>query len=259
MLFDNLVDCAAESRTFHPNEEVFSLREIGKVTINHTQVHVPAQDKGTCLLVYLRQGHIIVHHTKSDRVILKNELVLMPLGNGIEFKYADAQGDFMVCANFPSTELTRNHLRVPSEIDPKDFDEFLGTLNDAKSSDSLAKLLKNIATQNGRDAKQREFIRNALVYMDKNISKRIMLEDISTTIDYSKFHFIRVFDGYIGQTPHQYICDRRLYLARELLRATDLPISQIAIQSGIHFTSNFYSHFKRKFKKTPKDYRDTLE
>lgn len=259
MLFDNISDCTAESRTFSPNEEVFSLLEVGTVSFNHTKVHIAPQLKGNCLLIYLRHGHIIVRHTRIDRVILKNELVLMPLGNGVDFQFADAQGDFMVCANFPSVELTRNHLRVPSEINPKDFDDFLASLTGANSPDSLAKLLKNITTKSARDAKQRDFIRNALVYMDKNINKRIMLEDISATIDYSKFHFIRVFDGYIGQTPHQYICDRRLYLARELLGATNLPISEIAIQSGIHFTSNFYSHFKRKFRKTPKDYRDTLE
>jgi AraC-like DNA-binding protein len=259
MLFDNINDCIAESRTFNPSEEFFSLLEVGTVTFNHAKILIEPQEKGNCLLIYLHHGHIIVHHTKSERVILKNELVLIPLNVGAEFKYADAQGDFLVCANFPSNELTRNHLRVPSEIDPKDFEQFLFSLKDANASDSLAKLLKNITTHATRDAKQRDFIRNALIYMDKNISNRIMLEDIAATIDYSKFHFIRVFDGYIGQTPHQYICDRRLYLARDLLGATDLPIAEIAIQSGIHFTSNFYSHFKRKFKKTPKDYRDTLE
>src|SRR5512133_159891 len=135
MLFDNIADCTAESRTFTPNEEVFSLMEVGTVAFNHAKVSIEPQEKGNCLLIYLRHGHIIVHHAKTERVILKNELVLMPLTTGVEFKYADAQGDFLVCANFPSSELTRNHLRVPSEIDPKDFDQFLLSLKDVTASE----------------------------------------------------------------------------------------------------------------------------
>ena len=259
MLFNNMNDCLTESKTFNPHEEVFSLAEVGTVSFNHTKVQIPPQSKNNCIVIYLRRGHIIVQHAKSDRIILHHELVLMPLEKGIEFRFADAEGDFLVFANFPAVELTRNHLRAPIGIEPKVFDDFLGSLKAANSTDALTKLLKNAKMQSGRDIKQREFIRNALVYMNKNVNKRIMLEDISATIDYSKFHFIRVFDEYIGLTPHQYISDRRLYLARELLSSTDLPIADVAVQSGIHFTSNFYSHFKRKFKKTPKEFRDTLK
>ncbi len=259
MLFDHLSDCKVESKTFTPNDEVFSLLEVGTVFFNHAKIHLEPQPKNNWLIFYLRSGHIIVHHTKTDRVILHNELAMIPLGTGVELHYADAQADFILCANFPPAELTRSHLRVPAEIDPLVFDEFLHSIDSADSLETLARLVKNIVTVAGRDTKQREFIRNALIYMNKNISKRIKLEDISATIDYSKFHFIRVFNNYIGLTPHQYICDRRLYLARELLNTTDMPIAEVAIQSGIHFTSNFYSHFKRKFKKTPKDFRDTVE
>jgi AraC-like DNA-binding protein len=259
MLFDLIHDCISKSTTFTPDDEVFSLLEVGTIRFDHAKIEIDPQGKDKCLIIYLRSGHIIVQHAKTDRAILKNELVLIPLVNGVHFKYADAQGDFLVCANFPSAELTRNHLRVPSSIDPLVFDEFLTSLTSIEAHDSLAKHLKKLTAAYGRNVKQRDFIRSALVFMNKNINKRIMLEDIAATIDYSKFHFIRVFDEYINQTPHQYICDRRLYLARELLSSTDLPIAEVSLQSGIHFTSNFYSHFKRKFKTTPKDYRDTLE
>lgn len=257
MLFNNTGECTFESQTFTPKDEVFSLMEVGTVRFDHTAIQIDPQSKNTCLILYLRRGHIIVQHAKNDRVILEHELVLMPLTNGVTFNYADAQGDFLLCANFPSAELTRNHLRVPAEIKPDEFDAFLASLMLTDGIDSLAKLLKKLPSISRRDVKQKEFIRNALVFMNKNINKRIMLEDIAATIDYSKFHFIRIFDEYIQQTPHQYIGDRRLYMARELLATTDLSIADVALQSGIHFTSNFYSHFKRKFKMTPKDYRAT--
>lgn len=258
MLFNNIGECTFESQTFTVKDEVFSLMEVGKVQFDHTSIHIPSQGKDTCLIIYLRRGHIIFQHAKNDRVILQNELVLVPLANGATLTYADADADFLLCANFPSAELTRNHLRVPAEIDPTEFDDFLASLMHIDTTESLAKLLKKLPSLSGRDAKQREFIRNALVFMNKNVNKRIMLEDIAATIDYSKFHFIRIFDEFLQQTPHQYICDRRLYMARGLLASTDLSIADVAIQSGIHFTSNFYSHFKRKFKTTPKDYRETL-
>jgi AraC-like DNA-binding protein len=259
MLFNNVNSIQYESTLLKARDDSFSIREIGTLRFENAAVQIKAQGKNDCLLLYLRSGHAIVKHAKSEKVILSNELVFLPLENGVHFLYAQGSGDFLVGTNCSQSELMRNHLRVPSEVEPRHFDEFLLSASDPLNTESLSKLLKTLPVNTGRDAKQREFIRNALLFMDKNMSKRIVLDDITDTIDYSKFHFIRVFDEYIGQTPHQYICDRRLFLARELLAQTDLPIAEVAMRSGIRFTSNFYSHFKRKFKKTPKDYRDQSE
>jgi len=259
MLFNNVNSIHYESTLLKVRDDAFSIRETGTLRFENAAVQIKAQGKNDCLLLYLRSGHAIVKHSKSEKVILSNELVLIPLENGVHFLYAQGAGDFLVGTNCPQTELMRNHLRVPSQVDPRHFDEFLLNCQDPMVNESLAKLLKALPVNTNKDAKQRDFIRNALLFMDKNISKRIVLDDITDTIDYSKFHFIRVFDEYIGQTPHQYICDRRLFLARELLAETDLPISEVALRSGIRFTSNFYSHFKRKFKKTPKDFREQSE
>jgi AraC-like DNA-binding protein len=258
MVFGTLKDFKFESTTFSLDEEVFSLIEIGTLRVDHAKIQIESQNKNDCLLIYLRRGHIIVHHAKNDQAILRNELVLIPLGNGVQFSYADAEGDFLVIANFPSADLNRNHQRVPVEIEPDVFDEFLVSVRSSRLSETLIKQMRNLAIMPIRDLKQRTVIRKTLIYINKNLSKRVMLDDICETIDYSKFHFIRIFDEFVGLTPHQYICDRRLYLARDLLGETDLSISDVAMRSGISFASNFYSHFKRKFKVTPKDYRETI-
>jgi AraC-like DNA-binding protein len=258
MLFGTLKNFKFDSTTFSLEEEFFSLIEIGTLYVDHAKDQIEAQNKNDCLLVYLRRGHIIVHHAKNDQAILRNELVLIPLGNGVKFSYADAEGDFLVIANFPSADLNRNHQRTPVEIEPSVFDEFLASVRSSNLPETLIKQLRNLAVLPIRDLKPRTVIRKALIYINKNLSKRVMLDDICETIDYSKYHFIRIFDEFVGFTPHQYICERRLYLARDLLGETDLSISEVAMRSGISFASNFYSHFKRKFKVTPKDFRESM-
>lgn len=60
-----------------------------------------------------------------------------------------------------------------------------------------------------------------------------------------------------GMNVSQYVNGFRLTHAAELLKTTDLPVTQVTEQSGFLTRSNFYREFERVFAMSPSAYRKT--
>ena len=67
--------------------------------------------------------------------------------------------------------------------------------------------------------------------------------------------FLRQFKVTFASTPHQYIQQRRLQRARELLRSTDASLSTVALETGFASHSHFATAFRAATGTTPSDYR----
>ena len=71
----------------------------------------------------------------------------------------------------------------------------------------------------------------------------------------SQFHFIRAFRAATGLTPHQYLRERRIHRAKELLVTTPMPVTEICDAVGFQRLGSFSSLFKRLTGETPAAYR----
>lgn len=60
----------------------------------------------------------------------------------------------------------------------------------------------------------------------------------------SAAHFARAFRQAFGLPPHRYLLTRRIERATALLRDTDLPITQIALQTGWNSVGTFGRIFR---------------
>lgn len=130
--------------------------------------------------------------------------------------------------------------------------------DELSASASILKLLSDIHNTTIEDLTlndKRMVIREALIYIENNYNNAISLKDIAEHVNYSEFYFSRLFKTIIGDTPYNFLVNRRLSQAKMLLSTTHLSIQNIAENSGFVFESNFYSVFKKKFKMTPKQYR----
>jgi len=67
--------------------------------------------------------------------------------------------------------------------------------------------------------------------------------------------FLREFRVSFEATPHQYVQQRRLARARELLRGTDASLSTVALETGFASHSHFSTAFRAAFGVTPTGYR----
>ena len=72
---------------------------------------------------------------------------------------------------------------------------------------------------------------------------------------YNPNYLNRLVLGITGMSLHQYVLQRRLTRAAELLITTQLPVSEIAVNLGFHSASHFSGFFKKATGTTPAQYR----
>jgi AraC-like DNA-binding protein len=81
-------------------------------------------------------------------------------------------------------------------------------------------------------------------YIDTHLQETIALEVLAQIAQLSVHHFARAFRQTLGIPPHNYIVHRRVEHAQQLLRNTDLPLSEIAIVAGFTDQSHLARHFR---------------
>ena len=60
-----------------------------------------------------------------------------------------------------------------------------------------------------------------------------------------------MFRETFGETPHQYIIDKKLFFAKELLQTGQYSITEVSYKIGFTYPSGFTRLFKSKFQFPP--------
>jgi AraC-like DNA-binding protein len=84
-------------------------------------------------------------------------------------------------------------------------------------------------------------LRRARDQIDRDYGSDITVSTIARLAGYSTSRFIRAFRNSYGETPGQYRSRRRIERARELLRASDLTVTEICLQVGFSSLRSFSS------------------
>lgn len=98
-------------------------------------------------------------------------------------------------------------------------------------------------------------IARAVRYVNKNISKKITLEELSQITNYSIPHLRRLFYEKFKISPLNFITKQKIERAKEIIEIEDLPISEVASICGFENTSYFIKQFKKLTGITPKEYK----
>ena len=94
-----------------------------------------------------------------------------------------------------------------------------------------------------------------LTFIDANYQEDLSLEQAADYIGFSKYHFSRLFKLHTNTTFYDYLSHKRVQAAQSLL-ATDIPITDIAFQTGFNNLTTFCRCFKKCTNCSPTEYRN---
>jgi AraC family transcriptional regulator len=98
-------------------------------------------------------------------------------------------------------------------------------------------------------------VKRVMAYIEANLSSTLQTKDLADLVNLSASHFCRAFKVSVGIPPWEYITRRRVDRARELMRDTDEPLSQVALSCGLSDQSSFCRVFRRVMGQSPSAWR----
>ena len=97
--------------------------------------------------------------------------------------------------------------------------------------------------------------KSMLAYIEKHYTEKLTLAMMAEEFHLSEKYLSRYFKEHFHLPFSNYVMHLRLTLARQLLEATDLPVTEVALRSGFPSVSYFIRSFKNTYKTSPLKYR----
>jgi len=94
-------------------------------------------------------------------------------------------------------------------------------------------------------------LRRARDHIDSNFASDVDLDEVARIARLSKFHFLRLFSATYGVTPGAYLTNRRVERAQDLLRTTNLTVTEVCMSVGYSSLGSFTTRFRRIVGETP--------
>ena len=171
--------------------------------------------------------------------------------------------------------LNSGHLMISPEIEDtvKEQCEQLVEIYGAKKEESQSKITVQIKTKiillqfilelwkkgfivendtGGKNTVEKEMVS----YIQQNFTGKILLKEFGEQFHLSEKYISRYFKEHFHITISQYVTYLRLEHAKQLLQDTDIPVTEVAMQSGYQNVSYFIRSFKKTYGMSPLKYRN---
>ena len=100
-----------------------------------------------------------------------------------------------------------------------------------------------------------EVITAVMTYINNHYRDELSLEDVAQFAGFSRYYFSRSFKRQTGYSFKDYLCQKRLQVAMDLLIRTNRSMRDVAIDSGFGSVATFNRVFREKKGCTPTQYR----
>ena len=171
--------------------------------------------------------------------------------------------------------LNSGHLIISPEIEDtvKEQCEQLVEIYGVKKEESQSKITAQIKTKiillqfilelwkkgfivendtSGKNTVEKEMVS----YIQQNFTGKILLKEFGEQFHLSEKYISRYFKEHFHITISQYVTYLRLEHAKQLLQDTDIPVTEVAMQSGYQNVSYFIRSFKKTYGMSPLKYRN---
>ena len=98
-------------------------------------------------------------------------------------------------------------------------------------------------------------LRRARDHVDRHYAEPLDLESLAAVAGISKYHFQRLFTATYGVSPAAHLSRRRVERAQDLLRATNLTVTEVCHAVGFSSLGSFSSRFRELVGETPSEFQ----
>ena len=95
----------------------------------------------------------------------------------------------------------------------------------------------------------------AISYIENNYVRTITVDTLCEVADMSESSLVRAFKSVMGRPPMDHVIRVRITRAAEMLRKTDLKITDVAFRCGFSDSNYFSRQFRQVMSMSPRDYR----
>jgi transcriptional regulator GlxA family with amidase domain len=188
------------------------------------------------------------------------------------WKYADE-----LAARFPRATVECNSLYVTdgnvltSAGTAAGIDACLHLVRQEHGSALATRLARRMVVPPHRDGGQAQYIEApiprtpdaptlepVLTWLMANLDRQVTVDELAARAIMAPRTFARRFRAETGTTPHDWITNQRVLLARRLLEDTTLGVEAIAVRTGFGDAATLRHHFGRRVGSTPHAYRATF-
>jgi transcriptional regulator GlxA family with amidase domain len=98
-------------------------------------------------------------------------------------------------------------------------------------------------------------LRRARDHADRHYAEPLDLARLAAVAGMSKFHFQRLFTSAYGRSPAAHVSQRRVERAQDLLRATNLTVTEVCHAVGFTSLGSFSSRFRELVGESPSEFQ----
>ncbi len=127
----------------------------------------------------------------------------------------------------------------------------------------LEALIEDITRELTKEVKEAailtgEPLEKVFAYIDQHYKTEIRVKEIADSINYSPASLAYMVRRLSGRSIYQWVVRRRMEEAARLLQDSGMSIEEIAYTVGYVNLPAFFRQFKKHFRETPGDYRQSL-
>lgn len=262
-IFKQFVERVSVEYHWHPEIELVYIEE-GNFTIivNHKNYIAQAGD-----IFFINGGELHAMNQNIDNVkfysaVFYPQLLDFDIKNPFQRNFIDPIKNGAAC--FPH-KVTRNdecYMAIKGQMQRI----FAGGEDELSKSQQLVALYELILILykenmmcsgriNKSDTRNSEIIKNTIAHIEKNLSSKITLKQLSDLSSFTEKYFCTFFKKQTNLTPVEYINRVRLERACELLKMHDISVTETALETGFESLSYFIRRFKKQFGVSPAQYK----
>lgn len=258
------------------------LTEIGEIEINAGKIWSSEKGIDFNLLVYCIRGEGILQFSNEQLPVSREQFFVAFPNNSFKY-FSNLQTDsrFLVAGfagknakQFCSESLVVRNL-VPSVnnmVANREmlFDEIFNNLNKGFHDQNfeyvnlcfghlLGTFIFANRTSDDLADEANPVVRRSLYFMDRNLTKKLTLDEIASEVGYSATYFSTLFKKETNYSPLSYFSHLKILKACELLDYTTQKIKVISFQLGYSDPYYFTKDFKKKMGMSPRQYRNRIK